>query len=330
MNQDIDSAAVDWFGRVRLNDPSAMDLAAFKRWRAASPENAEAFTRVERLWQDLGDLQSLPESHALVDAAERDELAHSTVARPAFFRRNRLPLALAASVVGAGIVLASFWFSGERYETQIAEVRALNLPDGSRITLGAHSRIDVRFTEGERRLKLTGGEAFFEVQKDARRPFVVDAGETRVRVLGTKFEVHRGQERINVAVLEGTVEVDSSQTPDSKGTPRHILKAGQQITTGRSQPNATPEPTNPNTPPGAWRTGRLSYDNARLVEVIADVNRYYPAGITLGADELVDLKVTTAFSVGQIEPLLNSLTRALPISARRAPDGHVTLEPRRE
>lgn len=330
MNENIDNTAVDWFGRVRLNEPSAIDTAAFKRWRAASPEHAAAFMRVERLWQDLGDLQSLPESQALFDAVKPDEISPPATAWAARLRRYRLPLALAASVVGVGILLVSFLFTGQRYETQIAEVRALNLPDGSRITLGAHSRIDVKFTDSERRLRLTGGEAFFEVRRDATRPFIVDAGDARIRVLGTKFDVHRGQEQVNVAVLEGTVEVDASQTAQSTGAPRHILKAGQQITTSRSQPNTAPQPTNQNTPPGAWRTGRLSYDNARLIEVIADVNRYYPAGITLATDELADLKVTTAFSVNQIDPLLNSLSRALAISAQRDPDGHVTLKARSE
>lgn len=327
VNEDSDNAAIDWFGRMRLNTPSAFDVAAFERWRSARPEHAAAFDRAEQVWQELGDLQTLPESREFFD-----EVAQLVKPRPRFYQRHRVSLALAAGIAAVALVLVPQLFGGRQYETQTAEVRALNLPDGSRVTLGAQSRIELSFTDTERRLRLEGGEAFFEVHKDPKRPFIVDAGAARIRVLGTKFDVHRGREQIDVAVLEGLVEVLPAPAArprirsEAAEAPIHVLKAGQQLSIGADQPNVVPRPTSLNTPPGSWRTGRLSYDSARLIEVIADANRYYPAGVSLASAELADFKVTTAFSVDQIDPLINSLTQALPLTARRDASGHVTLE----
>jgi len=150
----------------------------------------------------------------------------------------------------------------------------------------------------------------------------VDAGDAAVRVLGTRFSVRRGVEQVNVAVLEGRVEV----TPVAQ--PSRVLTAGQRITTGAEVLEAQLESFSPGAAPDAWHAGRLSFDGVPLAEVIADVNRYYPAGITLAASSLANLRVTTSFEAGQIDLMIDSLTVALPLTAERRPDGHVVLAPK--
>jgi transmembrane sensor len=319
-NARVNAQAAEWWSRVRLVEPEARVQAAFERWRAANPEHAAAFERAEGLWRDLGGIGALPGGECLLQETSR--LAEAPARRFASARRVWIPAALAAGLAALAVTaLAPRLLPGEAYSTQTAEVRELKLPDGSAVTLGARSRIDVDFDDGHRRVSLMGGEAYFDVRKEAARPFVVQAGAATVRVLGTRFNVRRGAQQTDIEVLEGAVEVLQGDAPAQR------LQAHQRVTL---KPAGLPvvESIEAAAAAGDWRSGRLSYDGMPLVEVVADVNRYYPPGITLAADNLAELKVTTAFEVGQVGLMIESLTVALPLLAERRADGHVVLSPR--
>lgn len=326
--------AVQWFGRLHLATPSAAERDSFERWCAEHPANRETYERTQDIWQDLKELTELPEADALLEETARIAAEPRAVKHRPF--KYFAAAGLAAGIVLAVTLLFVYRGTGTQYTTQTGEIRTLNLPDGSRVTLGAHSRLKLEFNEAERRLHLAGGEAFFEVRKDRARPFIVDAGNARVQVLGTKFNVHRGADEVNVAVLEGTVEVtaensaENNQAAGSRGDnapTKYVLNEGQQLTAGASVASVHPRPTSDIAPPGAWRNGRFIYESARLSDVIADVNRYYPPGVKLASQDLAGLKVTTAFNVDQIDLMIDSLTRALPLVVQREADGHVVLKP---
>lgn len=102
---------------------------------------------------------------------------------------------LASRVLAAAFVVAlvsvSAWLYAERntYGTGIGEQRSITLSDGSIIELNAHSKVRVAFHDRERDLELLEGQALFRVAKNRNRPFVVHAGGTSVRAVGTQFDV---------------------------------------------------------------------------------------------------------------------------------------------
>ena len=79
--------------------------------------------------------------------------------------------------------------------------------------------------------------------------------------------------------------------------------------------------------PGAWRSGRLIYENARLAEVIADANRYYQPPILIASNDLGDIRVTTAFGTGQIDEMLSALEYTQPVVVDRSQPDRVLLRP---
>lgn len=83
------------------------------------------------------------------------------------------------------------------------------LPDGSRLWLNAESKIgyNIPFVRESRQIELSG-EAYFEVTKNTKAPFIVKTADTKIRVLGTQFNVkaYPEEERIEVALKEGSVE----------------------------------------------------------------------------------------------------------------------------
>lgn len=106
----------------------------------------------------------------------------------------------------------------------------LALPDGSRIELKDGSKVVVQYSDRERRVKLTGGEAQFSVWQDATRPFVVEAGGIEVRAVGTVFNVRLENRAVEVLVTEGRVKVNREPLAATAGgsVADVMLAAGEQ------------------------------------------------------------------------------------------------------
>lgn len=211
------------------------------------------------------------------------------------------------------------------YVTGIAELRHELLEDGSVLTLGASSRVTVKFTESKRQVMLERGEVFFEVAKDAGRPFVVSVGGGQVRAVGTAFNINKRNDSVTVSVVEGIVKVTrnlnaADEMPVSGDTSRETdllhearLEHGQQllydnagqwraVLNGKLPERAT-----------AWREGRLAYVNERLGAVLQDVNRYTHRKLVLGDKTLAALTYTGTVFSGDVGEWVRGLQRAFPI-----------------
>jgi hypothetical protein len=146
----------------------------------------------------------------------------------------------------------------------------LVLPDGSKVWLDASSSIiyPTDFAGTERKVKMTG-QAYFEVAKNEKLPFIVQRGEMSIQVLGTHFNVNAYEDdsTVNTTLLEGTVRV-------SKGAVRTILAPGQQIQITKNGDfklvrNADTEEAI------AWKNGFFSFKRSDLKTVMRQLSRWY-------------------------------------------------------
>lgn len=310
-------------------------------WRREDAEREAAFRQVAQVWDDAARLKEHPAYADLLGTPTLRERLVAFWRSLTAYRPTLTPSPQwAVATVLAVMVLAGAWYlvpsapgPTPAYATQVAEVREVALDDGSVVTLGGRSALDVEFTSAERTVRLDSGEAFFSVSHDAARPFVVLAGDTRIRVVGTKFNVNYDGDRVRVSVLEGVVEVmraDGSTERIASGTaspPLVRLTAGQQIVAANDAPLQAPEPVR-SAPPGAWREGRLDYQDAPLSEIVADANRYRSGEIRIMSPSLASERLTTSFRTSQIDQMLDSLPETLPLTMRRNPDGSVELRSR--
>lgn len=146
------------------------------------------------------------------------------------------------------------------------------LEDGSVIVLGPGSKLSYpkMFAEDSRTVRLEG-EAFFQVQKDRRKPFLVSTGEVQTRVLGTSFQITAFQRRpIRVAVATGKVRVDHMKGDNPEALA--VLTPGQQVMyadgrTVRSEVSIAQIE--------GWQAGRLIYRNTPLEHITDDLERWY-------------------------------------------------------
>jgi len=148
----------------------------------------------------------------------------------------------------------------------------LTLPDGSKVWLNAASSITypTAFT-GNNRTVQVDGELYFEVAKDAARPFIVKKGATHVTVLGTHFNVnaYNDEDQVKVTLLEGSVQV-SSETSGAAA----LLKPGQQISVYETAMLSQPAYVNTDQVM-AWKNGIFNFHKASLQEVMRQLSRWY-------------------------------------------------------
>lgn len=336
----IEDQARDWLIRIRAGTPSGKECEAFDAWRSADPRHEAAIRNVETLWTNLGTWDELAKMEPLDAFTLREHIVGLATGVAEHIRRLAPRPAIGFSVAALAVAViiglnmmrtAPVNLPMQQVTTQVAEIRDVTLPDSTVVTLGAKSTMEVVYTVDERRVMLASGDAFFSVVKDPDRPFFVIAGETSVRVIGTKFDVHIGPQLVRVSVLEGVVEVTqpTAEGGIQSGSPARstqVLKAGQQITASRQGILEAVRDIGVSQP-GAWRSGRLVYVDASLVEVIADANRYFDGRIELGSPELADLRLTASFRTDQIDQMIKMVATALSMSVDSTVPGVVVLMP---
>lgn len=304
--------ATRWLLRLREpQGPSA--FGEFETWKAAHPAHEFAFFEVEAFF-DAIEAPAVEQADRFRRVQGRRRLGVAS----GFARPWAIAAGLAATLVlalGQGDAIATF---GSEAATGAGQTEALGLADGTRITLNTRTIIDDLSTATTRGARVRKGEAFFEVAKDPDRPFVVEAGDARVRVLGTRFNVRLDGRRVLVSVEEGRVAT-MSRRPDQ---PRAILTAGQEavITAdgAQRQPGEAFEVA-------AWRDGALVLFQTPLREVVAELNRYRRAPIIIADDALAQKPVTGVFDIHDTDAAVQAIEDNLGGRAVRIPGGPTFL-----
>jgi RNA polymerase sigma factor (sigma-70 family) len=239
-------------------------------------------------------------------------------------RRKSLAALLALS--GFGVTGALGWHlwreHAQHWQGNYAAARgrslAQPLPDGSVVTLDAQSRIAFTYDAHRRSARLIEGAAFFAVQHDAARPFVVQAREVTVTVLGTRFGVEiEPSGAVLVQVESGRVRVERGNTllVDALGADE-----GLRIPASGVHHNVPG-----NTAP--WRHGRLHFDATPLGEAAERLARYARFDLRTDA-RAAQLRISGTVEITQASDWLQALPAVLPVHVLRENDGGVLLAAR--
>ncbi len=271
-----------------LEELSAEEQAAFESWLAADIRHLGAYGRAEAV---LGRLER-------VHAGAVDQLRACATSGPPMWARRRVILtgSVAASFAAVGIVGPALWrhAKGEVFATSLGQVREVPLTDGSLVVLNTESKLSVQYTPERREIHLLQGEALFDVAKNKNRPFIVTAGDMRVRAVGTAFTVSMLPKRpIQVLVKEGVVELNRSG-PDA-GPPVQV-KAYTQALAPRGEPIvAAGVPQSKLDRNLAWQYGRIAFDNETLQDAVREFARY--SDIRIVVDPAVAHRTVTGLFV---------------------------------
>jgi transmembrane sensor len=344
VNRQILQEACSWFIDFRAGDIDARGREEFHRWLARSPEHIQAYMEIAATYAEIpapdadGKLdaealvaraRAMPDTNVVTlttrEASPSMPRLHVGEARPAQARASKARWAYAAILLLA-IASLSLWGYVQRgtYGTDIGEQRSIVLTDGSTVELNSSSRIRVRYTKGERHVDLLYGQALFGVANDAARPFVVQTDKTRVRAVGTQFDVYRKRVGTVVSVIEGRVAIQPATMPavergggsnarSNAPSPTHngevLLAAGEQLII---KPKSVERPKHADIASAtAWTSRQLIFDGTPLTEVAEEFNRYSTRRLVIETAGLDDFHVSGTYSSTNPESLLRFL-RAQP------------------
>lgn len=189
----------------------------------------------------------------------------------------------------------------------------LVLPDGTIVWLNAASSIKypVAFPDNERMVEVTG-EAYFEVKKDASRPFIVKGAGQEVLVLGTSFNmnVYEDEPLKKITLIDGAVQVQPLETTTASSLPnpprqRVTLKPGQQakVTRATNRMDVVAVDTDEAT---SWKNGLFYTRKANLGELMRQIGRWF--------DVEVNLTQLNPDKAGALPTFSGSITRNLTLS----------------
>ncbi|WP_293857240.1 FecR family protein [Steroidobacter sp.] len=327
----------------------------FSQWLRESPRHVEEYLFVEALWGELDGIDrqhSVDVQQLIASAGGVEAIAKVTpfgrVSRllrapwPATGSKSKRSAAVAAVVAGVVVsALASWiwWPTQETYATTVGEQRAVKLEDGSFIYLNTQSRVEVDYSEHERRVRLLSGEALFTVHHDASRPFRVYSADTVVQAVGTQFNVYRHDDRTTVSVVEGIVAV----TDERPGKTVVVAAAGEttldspgagplRITAGE-QANVSPAGHIEKRPQGdiekavAWRARRLVFRSESLADVAEQFNRYNTIKIRVEGEAVRNRKLIGTFNADDPTSLVKFLAGEADLRAQEI-GGELVITPR--
>jgi len=183
------------------------------------------------------------------------------------------------------------------------------LQDGTRIYLNSESQITFpsRFSLKERRVHLNG-EAYFEVTKNAHRPFVVEMDQASVTVLGTRFNaISYDNQPVQVVLEEGSVRFSAPNIDDV------TLMPGQMVHYDSNLALATVTKTSPQTA-STWRNHQIDINNMPLENVIAMLERKYNVDFHVRNPKCYHHSFTLSMSDYSLNEVLRRLDRVSPLS----------------
>lgn len=345
----IEETAADWFARRESGDWSAAEQARLEAWLESSTAHRIAFIRIASTWERSGRLRALgagvppgtipardtwnfpPPSKAPTSPVPGvlSEIASDSERSSAFSRSSTSQLraawsrrvAVAAALLLFGITASITWYQYQAghgtssYGTSVGALATIPLSDGSKVMLNTDSQIDVVLSKSGRSVKLERGEAFFEVSKDAARPFVVEIADKRVVAVGTRFSVRRDKDDVRVYVEEGRVRLNRVG-PDSAGA-ETLLFAGTEARTAKKavlvdQPTATQVEQLL-----SWRSGYIKFRDTALADAVADFNRYSLHKMVIEDPAIGKIRIGGNFRTDDAEGFLDLLQSGFPVNVAR-------------
>ena len=302
----IDEQAANWFSRNR-NERDQTSREQFNIWYAC-PAHAQAYAEFESLWADLGELEQL----------------NRPVALPVRRRRFNPVLATAAAVLCAVFALnlgAPVALHQQHVSTLAQSGRTLLLPDGSTLSVNANTRVRLEFSAQQRDIYLDQGQLYIDVTANKEQPLVVHAGDARIRVVGTGFDVRRSPRQLVVSVAHGQVAF----TPDAHSS---ILLGAQQRATYDYARRSLQEQTLGSGEVADWRSGHLSFRNRELASLVDELDLYRPGVIQLADGPLARYKVSGNLDISDPLALVKALPALIPVKNVLMDNGTIRIEPR--
>ena len=356
------------------NEPSKHDIEQFNDWLAKSPLHRKTLLDLSHTWNDMDLMSGLmiplgqsakPKRGKLEIMAIVPLLMVAVVYK--WFANIAVqllrPVVALPTIALIMTISLSFWLFDQQsgptnnvYVTTIGNHSTHTLQDGSVLWLNSNSQVEVNYTNAKRIITLVKGEAHFNVEHDANRPFEVYAGRRIVKAIGTAFSVYRSNDKLEVMVSQGRVELaivepameqheeassfkvinqDKTKTSTNlkaygKMTVIASLQKGQSVSLS-STANTLHTPVVEHAVGElarklSWLEGTLVFAGESLDEVVAEVSRHTSVVIEVADPNLRKLRIGGQFKAGETEALFDVLESGFGVKITRISKNRVRID----
>lgn len=316
----------DLITRYLAQEATTEEQNELEAWMSSKAENQSTFDSFKKTWDEVGkveDLAGLDIDNEWAVLQHRLDISEEEGIVPIQGRRRSIPrlvmisLAAILLVFLISTVTLNFFYGtfNERKFVSRTDVELEELPDGSLFTLNKRSSLvySKDFNTKERKVTLKG-RAFFEITRNTGKPFIIQAGNATIEVLGTSFYVNASDKtrQVEVIVNKGTVALYETDNPDNK----IILEAGEKgslymlendlIKSTEFDPNYL-----------SWKTNRLVFKQVKLIEIVALLNELYKSKVIITSKEIEQCNVTVTFEDQSLEEIINVLESTLDLKVKK-------------
>lgn len=335
--QQAEEVASRWIAQRETGSWTDADAAALAAWLAESASHRVAYYRFHAAWKEAGRMAVFRTPRAVADeVAAYAAAVDAAPAEPTLLTQRR-PMAwvarisLAASVLIAVVALSWFWLAqqGTQFQTAVGGLATIPTADGSRLTLNTDTRLRVAMTKTARRVQLERGEAFFEVAKDAQRPFIVSVGDRSVIAVGTAFSIRHDGNDVRVSVTEGAVKMVPKQNAAqvladlASEVSREdvvLLPAGSIATSIAGAVLVKQTDIEELERSLTWRSGMLTFRDTPLADAVAEFNRYNQRQIVIEDPAIASIEVGGIFLATNLETFLSLLEDGFSVAVKEEND----------
>ncbi len=196
-------------------------------------------------------------------------------------------------------------------KTDNGEKLTFRLSDGTVVKLNSKSKLQFpgTFSDKKREVVLEG-EAFFEVVKDSKRPFIIQTTNIFTTVLGTSFNInaYSGSNLVEVAVVTGKVKVESTLSNDKSNTPNVVYLFPNKKASYNKGENLLITSNFVNGYETGWKDGIIYFNNASEKDVIERLERWYGVDIKVENNSAAKWDLIASFNNQSLEAVLLSLS----------------------
>ena len=323
----------DLLAKYLCNEASPVEKSEVEAWLDHSVENREELEQSRKMLDTIDtfykterfdSVSAFKNVKAKLNKPKMEIIQHKTVRKEviAHFYKYAAVIIFAVFLASAGFYIGFRNHTTEVFSEIISTpnqvINEYTLPDGSVVALNSNSKLVFpKQFKGDTREVTIEGEAFFDVKPNPEKPFIINAGNAQVKVVGTSFNVsaYPESESVEVVVKTGKVQVISKITDELSIGNQIYLTPGEKGTLSNNSNN--PEKSE-NTDPNylAWKTHDFVFAEVPLNEVFKCLEKTYHVNIEVLEPELNDLKLNAQFDKKPIDFILNvvSLTFNLNLS----------------
>jgi transmembrane sensor len=327
---EIDPDYIGLLHKELTHQLSPLEKGRLQAWLVEREEHRQFREEIRLSWEmaatDLPDVEQSEIEEELSRLQQR--IHHTAVPDTVIFRNKKLAfykmlavvLLLAVAIGGvfisrkAGVVspAIAYYTNSEGVE----EMREVFLPDSSKVFLRGTTQLSYQLLQPNRAVHLKG-QAFFQVARDERHPFLIYLEGVMVKVLGTSFFVKAiAGEPLEVSVTSGLVEVQY------KGK-RFLLKKGEQINISQDEEPLLSMNEDPNYL--SWRYGTLAFQQSPLLEVLTALERHYGVDFDVSNQKILNCQFTGTFKDAKLEDILDVISYSLELSVEKLGDSNMRI-----